>query len=46
MRDRLHDFMREFMRARYAELKARQAAVDSPEEYARLDQVCTRPAQD
>jgi hypothetical protein len=40
MRQRLQAFMRTFMQNRYAELRARQAAVDTPEEYARLSNGC------
>lgn len=40
LRDRLQEFMHAFMRARYGELKARQAQVDTPDEYASLDRAC------
>lgn len=36
MRHRMHAFMATFMKASYAELRARQEEVDSEEEYARL----------
>lgn len=40
MRRRLHTLMHTFMQARYAEVKSRQAAVDTVEEYARLAVSC------
>lgn len=40
MRTRLHSFMQGFMKTSYAELRARQAEVDTPEEYARLERRC------
>jgi hypothetical protein len=40
LRARLRDFMQEFMQARYAEVKARQAQVDTPDEYASLERAC------
>lgn len=46
MRDRLAGFMRAFMAESVRNLKARQDAVDSPEEYARVNQACGgMPAQ-
>ncbi|MDQ6620966.1 MAG: hypothetical protein M3Z31_14950 [Pseudomonadota bacterium] len=40
MRQRLQAFMRKFMQARYAEIKARHAEIDTSEEYTRLGQAC------
>jgi hypothetical protein len=40
MRDRLNAFMQDLMQASYAEAKARQAEVDTAEEYARLERRC------
>lgn len=39
-RRRLQAFMQAFMQPRYAELKARQAAIDTPDEYERLAHRC------
>lgn len=41
MRSRLGEFMHDFMADNMEALKARQAAVDSPEEYARVRNACT-----
>jgi hypothetical protein len=43
LRARLQAFMPPFMQKRYAELAARQAAIDTPEEYARLAHTCPAP---
>ncbi len=40
LRSRLRDFMQAFMQARYAEVKARQALVDTADEYASLERAC------
>ena len=40
MRARLQTFMQPLMQAAYAELRARHAAVDTPEEYLRLERAC------
>ena len=44
MRVRLQDFMRSFMKTAYAELRERQARIDTSEEYARLGRACLMPA--
>ncbi len=43
LRDRLRAFMRTFMAASQSELEARQAAVDTSDEYARLERRCGPP---
>ena len=45
LRARLQAFMRAFMQKHYAELSARQAAIDTSEEYARLARACPRLPQ-
>ncbi len=40
MRQRLQSFMHAFIQRHYAQLRARQAALDTPEEYARLTNGC------
>ncbi|MEO5698882.1 MAG: hypothetical protein ABIS17_14225 [Casimicrobiaceae bacterium] len=44
-RERLRTFMHAFMQPRYAELKARQAAIDTAEEYERLARRCAAVPQ-
>lgn len=44
-RERLRAFMHGFMQPRYAELKARQAAVDTADEYERLARRCAPQPQ-
>lgn len=45
MRARLRNFMASFMAGRYDELRARQAEIDTPEEYASLDRRCGPTSQ-
>lgn len=40
LRVRLQTFMHSFMQVGYAELRARQAQIDTPEEYVRLGRAC------
>ncbi|MEP7207238.1 MAG: hypothetical protein ABI920_09895 [Casimicrobiaceae bacterium] len=44
-RERLRTFMHAFMQPRYAELKTRQAAIDTAEEYERLARRCVAVPQ-
>ena len=46
LRARMKSFMHTFMQARYGELRARQAQIDTPEEYARLGRACTARSAD
>jgi hypothetical protein len=42
IRERMQEFMQGFIRARSEEIKARQAEIDTPEEYARLSRACAK----